>query len=91
MIQPDNPAINDTLGWLLVQGSKFSQGITYLREALIRDANNPEIRYHLAVALSGLKRYEEARHELVIALESGKQFDGQQQAQIMLKKINDLQ
>ncbi len=86
-LQPDNPAINDTLGWLLVQQGKFDQALRYLREALTRNANNAEIRYHLAAALQGLKRDDEARTELILALESDTPFEGRDNAQVMLNKL----
>ncbi|MCC6202442.1 MAG: PEP-CTERM system TPR-repeat protein PrsT [Gammaproteobacteria bacterium] len=73
---PDNPYVNDTLGWILVNRGEGEQGLRYLREARTRAATIPEIRYHLAVALHKQGRGAEARTELAAALETGQDFDG---------------
>ncbi|MBU2894046.1 PEP-CTERM system TPR-repeat protein PrsT [Colwellia sp. D2M02] len=59
-LMPLNAAINDTLGWLHVQTGNIEQGLGLLREASARDAQNGEIYYHLAYALTLLERKEQA-------------------------------
>lgn len=61
---PEPSHTNDTLGWVLVQNGQADKGLPYLRTAFVRDSRNPDIRYHLAVALSRLGRDGEARREL---------------------------
>jgi len=68
---PLDPMINDTLGWLWVNQGDVEQGLSYLREANTRSANNPELRYHLAVALEKLGRTIEAKKEIEAALANG--------------------
>ncbi|MGI9417807.1 MAG: XrtA/PEP-CTERM system TPR-repeat protein PrsT [Geminicoccaceae bacterium] len=46
-----NPAISDTLGWILVQKGETEDGIRLLREAHQELQDNPDIRFHLAYAL----------------------------------------
>ncbi len=46
-----NPAIGDTLGWILVQKGETEDGIRLLREAHQGLQDNPDIRFHLAYAL----------------------------------------
>ena len=48
----DDPAVNDTLGWMLVRRGQPEEGLTYLREAQARAASSPEIRYHVPVRSS---------------------------------------
>lgn len=67
---PNDAAINDTLGWLLVQAGKLEPGLRFLREARLRDPSSPDIRYHLAYALRRAGRHAEARSELDEALRS---------------------
>ncbi len=86
-LAPDNPAINDTLGWLLVQSGDPSQGLSYLREAHFRLGDSPEIRYHIAVALHQLDRDKEALKELKLLLKSGQDFNGIEDARELKKKL----
>ena len=46
-----NPAISDTLGWILVQKGETEDGIRLLREAHQGLQDNPDVRFHLAYAL----------------------------------------
>ncbi len=54
-------AILDTLGWALVRHGDVNRGIGLLRDARLRDASSPEIRYHLAAGLAQAGREAEAR------------------------------
>ncbi|MCP4937320.1 MAG: tetratricopeptide repeat protein, partial [bacterium] len=86
-LKPNDPAINDTLGWLLVQSGDSQSSLEYLRQAQARSSKNPEVSYHLAVALHQLKRTDEAVRELKTAIAQGEKFTDYQAAQILLKKI----
>jgi predicted Zn-dependent protease len=77
---PDDAAVNDTLGWALVNHGNPDLGLSYLRNAQYRAAQDPEIRYHIAVALLKLGRKDEARGQLDTALGSDHPFDGRDQA-----------
>lgn len=46
-----NPAIGDTLGWILVKKGETEDGLRLLREAHQGLQDNPDIRFHLAFAL----------------------------------------
>ncbi len=69
------PQIADTLGWLLVESGNAEEGLKYLREANSRDANAPDILYHLAVALNAIGRNKEAIIYLERALLGDKIFE----------------
>jgi putative PEP-CTERM system TPR-repeat lipoprotein len=84
---PDSASANDTLGWILVRGGDPTRGIAYLREARSRDFRNPEIRYHLGVALEALGRVDEARRELDAALGVGAEFGGAEAARVLRSKL----
>jgi Tfp pilus assembly protein PilF len=49
-LAPDNPAVLDTLGWVLVQNSMPAEGLTYLMRATQLLPDLAEIQYHLGVA-----------------------------------------
>ena len=67
---PGNPSFADTLGWILVQKGQTEAGLRHLREARLRSPDNPEIRFHLAYALTRIGRRDEAKTELASALYS---------------------
>lgn len=79
-LRPNDPVVIDTLGWILVRQGQLDRGIGLLRDARLREPGNPEIRYHLAVALNQSGRKAEARDELAEALKSGTAFEGSDEA-----------
>ncbi|MBU3070867.1 PEP-CTERM system TPR-repeat protein PrsT [Aestuariicella sp. G3-2] len=88
---PDNPFINDTLGWLLVKSGKPEDGLRYLRQAVVRLSGKPELRYHLGRALFDLGRTLEARQELEQAISIGSDFEGRNDALELLKNLKQTQ
>lgn len=86
-LAPEDAAVNDTLGWALLNIGKPDQALLYLREARLRDSQNGEIRYHLALALHQLGKREEARRELEAAL-AGPGFAGMDAARALASQIN---
>jgi putative PEP-CTERM system TPR-repeat lipoprotein len=60
---PQVAEVIDTLGWALVKTGDPQQGLSYLRDAVARNASSPEIRLHLGVALQQLGRNAEAREQ----------------------------
>lgn len=87
-LAPESAAVADTLGWLLVQEGEVPEGLSHLRYAQARDATNPEIRYHLAVALERLGRLDEARIELDRALNpSAGDFASREQALVLRDRL----
>jgi len=85
--RPDDPATLDTYGWVLVQSDQPKKGLRLLREAYARASNNPEVRYHLAVALNALGRTTEARRELKAVLDGGADFEGKDDARTLLLRL----
>ncbi len=79
-LAPQDAAVNDTLGWILVKQGEPEQGLPYLRDAHSRSSNDPEIRYHIAVALFELGRHNEAFIELEQSLSTPHSFEGMEHA-----------
>jgi len=86
-LAPGDPAILDTLGWILVQQGQLEQGLRHLRDARLRDPQNPEIRYHLAVVLNRAGRADEAKVELEPVIASNERFDGSEQARSLWQQL----
>ena len=85
---PQSPATLDTYGWLLVKQGKLAEGFSLLRNAHLRAPYVPEIRYHMAVALEGLGRVQDALREVDAALQAGQQFDGVEEARKMRERLS---
>lgn len=69
-MQPDNPVLAGTYGWMLAQKGDLENGIRVLREARLRAPGDGALRWALASALAKAGRKSEARDELRAALAS---------------------
>ena len=58
-----------------------------LRDAFARDANDPNIRYHLGYTLAKLNRIEEAKKELEYAVNVERPFFRRPQARALLESL----
>jgi len=59
-LEPENPAILDSMGWVLFKLGRAEEALPYLREAADAEPH-PEIVAHLIEALWSLDRQDEAR------------------------------
>lgn len=84
---PGNALAIDTLGWALFQNAQTDRALQLLRDARLRQPDNPEIRYHLAVVLAQTGRKNEAVEELEAALKSGSGFEGAAEAEKLLRTL----
>ncbi|RIX40716.1 MAG: PEP-CTERM system TPR-repeat protein PrsT [Rhodocyclales bacterium GT-UBC] len=82
-----DPAVIDTLGTVLVSQGQYERGLGLLRDARLRDPENREIRYHLAVALMKSGRLAEAKEELAHALKGGANFEGVAEAKKLFAEL----
>jgi putative PEP-CTERM system TPR-repeat lipoprotein len=85
---PNDAAVLDTLGWVLVQQGQLRGGLRYLREARLRNPKSHEIRYHLAVVLSRTGHPDEARAELEPAIADRSTFDGSGDAHHLWQQLS---
>lgn len=84
---PNSASAIDTLGWILHRKGQTDRALQLLRDARLREPGNPEIRYHLAVALAKVGRKVEARAELEDALKYGANFEDFSNATALLKSL----
>ena len=87
-LAPSSPAISDTLGWLLVQNGDAERGLELLKAARAGAPEQPEIGYHLAVALAETGNTVEARIRLKAVLDSGKTFEGIEDARKLYDQLS---
>jgi predicted Zn-dependent protease len=86
-LKPDNAAVMDTLGWILVQQGQTDRGIKLLQQALSKAPDAAEIHWHLAAAYEKSGDRNRARQELKRLLDSGRAFPQEKQAQDLLKQL----
>mgnify|MGYP000471640378 CR=1 FL=1 len=86
-LKPDNPAVMDTLGWLLVQEGQSQRGIKLLQQALSKAPDAAEIQYHLAAAYIKVGDRARAQSELERLLASGMTFPQEQEARVLLSQL----
>jgi putative PEP-CTERM system TPR-repeat lipoprotein len=86
-LSPKNAATVDTLGWILVNQGKPLEGIPVLLNAVALEAENPEIRFHLAQALLKVGDTARARSELRTLLATGKPFPQRDEAKALQNRL----
>jgi putative PEP-CTERM system TPR-repeat lipoprotein len=82
-----NPAVMDTLGWMLVEQGNSARGLPLLQKAVAGAPNSPEIRYHLAVGLHKSGDKNGARKELETLLAQNRPFPQLEEARSLLKLL----
>lgn len=91
-IAPENPAVMDTLGWILVNQGDAGRGLSLIRQAATAAPAVPEIQYHLAVALSQSRNEADraaAESILTALLDSQASFENRGAAKALLKTIRN--
>ncbi|MEJ2565536.1 MAG: PEP-CTERM system TPR-repeat protein PrsT [Gammaproteobacteria bacterium] len=86
-LAPDNPGVQDTLGWILVDHGEFSHAIELLRKAVTSMPKEGMMHYHLGVALARSGQKVEAKKELQAAIAGSEKFPGRDDAIAMLKGL----
>lgn len=86
-LAPKNGAVMDTYGWQLTLAGQAKRGLPYMQDALKQFPDNPEIRWHLAVALEKAGNKREAKVELDRLLTSGIRFQQESQARALLEQL----
>jgi putative PEP-CTERM system TPR-repeat lipoprotein len=84
---PNNVAIMDTLAWSYTLNKQADLALPIFRQVIIKDFNNAEIKYHLAVTLYQLNRKGEAKKYLKTAIESENAFPNKSDAIALMKKL----
>jgi predicted Zn-dependent protease len=87
-LAPTDPVVLDAYGWVMVQDGDEDEGLTLLRNAALRAPGDPQIHYHLAVALNKVGKKKEAQQALRAALQSGQYFEADDVARRLLSKLN---
>lgn len=84
---PAAAQIRDILGWILLAQGEADKAITNLTAANSAAPRNPDIQYHLAVALQRVGRPADARVMLETLLGSGASFTDKADAEKLLQEL----
>jgi tetratricopeptide (TPR) repeat protein len=77
---PDQPEVNDTLGWVYYRKGLFGLAIEALEQSVQKDPDNAVYLYHLGMTYAGQGDRTRARSALDRALALNPRFDGAEQA-----------
>ena len=88
-LQPADPSIADTLGWILYRQGEYQQARNLLEESALKLGDNPEIQFHLGSARSMMGQTALARAAFQKAAESEKDFPGKDEARRRLELLGD--
>ena len=86
-LQPGDPAIADTLGWILYKRADYQQALTILQESAEKLPGNPEIQFHLGMANHAMGRLDEARTALRQAVATPADFPDKEEARRRLSSL----
>jgi putative PEP-CTERM system TPR-repeat lipoprotein len=86
-LAPENPAILDTLGWILVDQGNTARGLPLLQKAVSLTPNSMDIRYHLVLGLVKSGDKAKAKQELEQLLAANKTFSNIDDAKALLKQL----
>jgi Flp pilus assembly protein TadD len=84
---PDEPNVNDTLGWIYYQKKMAAQAVTYLEIAAKRSPNEPSHQFHLGMAYVQTGDWVRARQALKQAFTLKPDFEGSAEARKALTMI----
>jgi len=85
--KPGAAHIIGTAGWAAFRAGQTDRALQLLRDARLRDPNNPDTRYFLGSVLASVGRKGEAREELEGALRGGRQFASAKDAEKLLATL----
>ena len=84
---PDDPAVNDTLGWIYYKKELPGRAIAAFQKSVEKDSANPVYHYHLALAYSKNGDRVMAKRFLEKALAIASDFDGSSDARQLLTTL----
>jgi putative PEP-CTERM system TPR-repeat lipoprotein len=86
-IAPDNAAVSDTLGVILLTNGKTGEAVALLQQAATSSPDDPGIQYHYAWSLSKAGQKDMARSILGKALHDPRPFPDRTAAQRLYKEL----
>jgi tetratricopeptide (TPR) repeat protein len=88
LIFMDDARVLSSRGWLAFKDGSYGEAVPLLEQAIEKSPDSAQLRYRLGMALLKSGHAVEARRNLEVALKSGKNFIGIQDARATLNQIN---
>lgn len=88
-LQSEDPAIADTLGWVLYKRGEYQPALALLQESASKLPDEPEIQFHLGMASYMMGQTETAATALRNAAKSSKNFPGKEEIARRLALLGD--
>jgi len=88
-LQPGNPAILDTIGWIYYRKEDFNQAHGFIERALAGAPDSPILNYHMGMVLFKNGDAGQAREKLEKALGTKEDFYGRSLAEETLSRLKD--
>jgi Flp pilus assembly protein TadD len=85
--QPTDPNFADTLGWVHYKQGQYYVAALEFRHAIDKSPTTPVYHYHLALALAGQEKKEDAVHAVKQSLMLSKSFQDRDKAEALYKKL----
>lgn len=86
-LKPELPYVIGTVGWASFRAGQPDRALQLLRDARLRDPNNPDTRYFLGAVLADRGRASEAREELNGALKGPRLTAFAKEAEELLRTL----
>ena len=87
-LAPDNPGIQDTLGWILVEQGQLPRAVELLRKATAKAPKDGGVRYRtMAWPWHAPATEKGAKNEIEAAIATGQTFPGLEAAKTLLKSL----
>jgi tetratricopeptide (TPR) repeat protein len=87
---PDDPYAADTLGWIYFKKGLYYSALFLLEQSAAKLPAEPELQFHLGMALSIVGNRDDARHALQRAAEASKDFPDKEKARRQLDELAKL-
>jgi len=87
-LQPEDPAIADTLGWVLYKRGDYQQALSVLQESVQKAADKPEIQFHLGMTAYMMGQTDLAKGALKKAASATHDFPGKDESKRRLALLD---
>ena len=87
-LQPQDPAIVDTLGWVLYKRGDYQQALPILQECAQKAADKPEIQFHLGMTAYMMGQTDLAKDALKKAASATHDFPGKDESERRLALLD---
>jgi len=85
--QPTNTNFLDTVGWVNYKQGQYYNAALKFKQAIDKSPGKPVLHYHLALALAGQNKKEDAVHAVKQSLKLSDSFPDRDKAEALYKKL----